>query len=80
MTVYQIHTTSELDETVYLASKVRIMGSFVEFNPFEIRRKLGNLENKNDAVFILPERVIKRILKIDVTEEMAEQLKKSHKL
>jgi hypothetical protein len=79
MIIHEIYTTTELEETVYFTIKAEIVGAFVQFNPFQIKTRFQTSGNEKDTVFILPERVIKKILKVDVTEEMLEQMRKIQK-
>jgi hypothetical protein len=76
---YQIFTTNELGETIYSALKIKIIGTFVKFAPFSIKTSLPYLDAEKNMILILPERVIVKIRKVDVTEEMKKELSKLHR-
>jgi len=67
---YEIQTTHELKDGVYRATKIRIFGQFVEFEPYEFKKKgFEPSSNENGTVAILPVRVIKSIFKHNLTIE-----------
>ncbi len=63
--LYQIQTTSELDDAKYITKNIEIVGSFVKFDPDQLISKsmgeTGSSEIEDTTIF-LPERVIKRII------------------
>ena len=63
--LYQIQTTSELDDAKYITKNIEIVGSFVKFDPDEvISKSMGETKTSEieETTIILPERVIKRII------------------
>jgi hypothetical protein len=76
--IHQIFTTSELNQTIYIADEIAITDGFVKFCPFEIDSPKGKSDNKNDDTFILPARVIMKIVKSKELPEKFEFKKRKY--
>ncbi len=78
--MYKIFTTDELEKTIFCSAKIKICRGFVKFNPFDIQQGFNRSENKEDTTYILPERVISKIVKMQIDfNKVAGELVKQQK-